>query len=159
MSREGSVLPPYRPQLALLVKAPPAGDDWLHEMKFDGFRIGVAIDGDQVRLLSRREKEWTASFSVVVDAARRLPVKSALIDGELAGVLADGRTSMHAMERAIAFFAFDIIHLDGEDSTSLPLAERKQRLARALGPDPPPPFLYVDHVVGGGARSSRRRAR
>ena len=144
------MLPPYRPQLALLVKAPPEGDDWLHEMKFDGFRIGVAIEGDQVRLLSRREKEWTASFAVVVDAARRLPVKSALIDGELAGVLPDGRTSMHAMERSIAFFAFDIIHLDGEDLTSLPLAERKQRLARALGPHPPPPFVYVDHVVGGG---------
>jgi ATP-dependent DNA ligase len=48
------VLPPYRPQLALLVKAPPAGDDWLHELKFDGFRIGVAIEGERVRLLSRR---------------------------------------------------------------------------------------------------------
>jgi bifunctional non-homologous end joining protein LigD len=145
------VLPPYRPQLALLVKAPPAGDDWLHELKFDGFRIGVAIEGERVRLLSRRENEWTEAFAAVVEGARRLPVKSALIDGELAGVLPDGRTSMHAMDTTIAFFAFDIIHLDGADLTPLPLVERKRHLARALGPQPPRPFVHVDHVVGGGA--------
>jgi bifunctional non-homologous end joining protein LigD len=145
-------VPPYRPQLALLVKVPPAGDEWLHELKFDGFRIGVEIAQGRVRLLSRREKEWTDEFPTVVAGARKLAVKSALIDGELAGVLPDGRTSMHAMGTGpIAFFAFDLIHVDGEDLTPRPLVERKQRLQRALGPDPPTPFRYVDHVRGGGA--------
>jgi len=145
-------LPPYRPQLALLVKAPPAGDEWLHELKLDGFRIGVAIDGGDVQLLSRREKAWTEQFPTVVAGAKKLPVRSALIDGELAGVLPDGRTSMHAMGSGpLAFFAFDIIHMDGDDLTSLPLLERKQRLRRALGTKPPAPFRYVDHVVGDGA--------
>jgi len=145
-------LPAYRPQLALLVKAPPEGDEWLHELKLDGYRIGVAIDHGHVTLLSRREKEWTDAFPSVVAAAQKLPVKTALIDGELAGVLPDGRTSMHAMDGAsLGYFAFDIIHLDGEDLTPLPLLERKQRLRRALGSKPPPPFLYVDHVLGNGA--------
>jgi bifunctional non-homologous end joining protein LigD len=152
MPHQPAKVPPYRPQLALLVKTPPEGDDWLHELKLDGFRIGVEIDHGKVRLLSRREKEWTDEFPSVVAGAKRLPVKTALIDGELAGVLPDGRTSMHAMGgAATAFFAFDIIHLDGEDLTPLPLVERKERLRRALGSDPPPPFRWVDHVVGDGA--------
>jgi bifunctional non-homologous end joining protein LigD len=160
MAQRASKLPPYRPQLALLVKAPPAGGDWLHELKLDGFRIGVAIEGGQVRLLSRRGKEWTDAFPSVVAGAKQLPVKRALIDGELAGVLPDGRTSMHAMGSGpIAFFAFDIIHLDGEDLTALPLVERKQRLRRALGPEPAPPFRYVDHVVGNGVAFFREACR
>jgi bifunctional non-homologous end joining protein LigD len=144
-------LPPYRPQLALLVKTPPEGDEWLHELKLDGYRIGVAIERGHVTLLSRREKEWTDAFPSVVAAARKLPVKSALFDGELAGVLPDGRTSMHAMDGgSLGYFAFDILHLDGEDLTPLPLLERKRHLRRALGAKPPPPFRYVDHVQGRG---------
>src|SRR3954466_6471345 len=151
MAQGHSKLPPFRPQLALLMKTPPEGDDWLHELKLDGYRIGVAIDRGHVTLLSRREKDWTAEFPTVVAGARKLPVKTALIDGELAGVLPDGRTSMHAMGGgSLAFFAFDISHADGEDLTSLPLLERKQRLRRALGTTPPAPFRYVDHVVGNG---------
>ena len=147
-----SKLPPYRPQLALLVKTPPAGDDWLHELKLDGYRIGVAIDHGRVTLMSRRNNEWTDDFPLVVAGAKKLPVKSALIDGELAGVLPDGRTSMHVIGGpSTVYFAFDILHLDGEDLTPLPLTERKQRLRRALGPKPPAPFRYVDHVVGNGA--------
>ena len=64
MAHQPAKLPPYRPQLALLVKTPPEGDDWLHELKLDGFRIGVEIDRGKVRLLSRREKEWTERISV-----------------------------------------------------------------------------------------------
>ncbi len=145
-------LPAYRPQLALLVKAPPEGDEWLHELKLDGYRIGVAIDHGHVTLLSRREKAWTEAFPSVVAAAKKLRVKTALIDGELAGVLPDGRTSMHAMDGgSLGYFAFDILHLDGQDLTPLPLLERKQHLRRALGAKPPAPFRYVDHVAGNGA--------
>jgi bifunctional non-homologous end joining protein LigD len=155
MPHRSAKVPPYRPQLALLAKAPPEGDDWLHELKLDGFRIGVEIERGQVRLWSRREKDWTDQFPTVVAGAKKLPVDTALIDGELAGVLPDGRTSMHAMGggngTTLAFFAFDIIHLDGEDLTALPLLERKRNLRRALGAKPPPPFRYVDHVTGDGA--------
>lgn len=73
MPHQPAKVPPYRPQLALLVKTPPEGDDWLHELKLDGFRIGVEIDRGKVRLLSRRDKEWTDEFPSVVAGAKRLP--------------------------------------------------------------------------------------
>jgi bifunctional non-homologous end joining protein LigD len=102
--------------------------------------------------MSRRNNEWTDEFPQVVAGAKKLPVESALIDGELAGVLPDGRTSMHVLGGASTFyFAFDILHLDGQDLTSLRLLERKAHLRRALGTTPPAPFRYVDHVVGNGA--------
>jgi bifunctional non-homologous end joining protein LigD len=146
-------VPPYRPQLALLVKQPPEGDGWIHEVKLDGYRIGCRIEGGEVALLSRRDNAWTASFPSVVAAAARLGTRAALLDGELAAVLPDGRTSMHAMGGGgpIAYFVFDILHLDGADLTALPLDERKVRLRALLGKRPPAPFRYVDHVVGGGA--------
>lgn len=147
------MVPAYRPQLALLVKAPPAGDAWVHELKLDGYRIGCRIVQGKVALFSRRNKEWTAEFPELVTGAKRLKVKSALLDGELAAVLPDGRTSLQALGSApLAYFAFDLIHLDGEDLTGLPLLERKTRLRALLGRRPPRPFRYVDHVVGGGDR-------
>jgi bifunctional non-homologous end joining protein LigD len=160
MASRHAKLPPYRPQLALLVKTPPVGDDWLHELKLDCYRIGVAVDRGRVTLMSRRNNEWTDEFPQVVAGAKKLRVGSALIDGELAGVLPDGRTSMHVIGGpSTVYFAFDILHLDGEDLTPLPLLERKQRLRRALGPAPPAPFQYVDHVVGNGGAFFREACR
>lgn len=159
-------LPPYKPQLALLVKSAPDGDDWLHEIKLDGYRIGCRIDRDQLQLLSRRGHEWTAQFPEVVAAAKKLRVSSALFDGEVAAVLPDGRTSFQAMQRgrsgerpALAYFIFDLIFVDGEDLTGLPLEERKRRLRKVLGAKPPAPIRYVDHVVGGGQAFYEQAAR
>src|SRR5687767_15459606 len=67
-----AALPPYDPQLATLVKEAPAGDDWLHELKYDGYRIGLRLDDGKVTLLSRRSKDWTAQFPELVGAARKL---------------------------------------------------------------------------------------
>src|SRR5258708_31942203 len=117
--RTVAALPEYRPQLAQLVKAPPVGDGWIHEPKLDGYRIGCRIDGKSVALLSRRGHDWTDAFPGVVAAARRLAVKTALLDGEVAALLPDGRTSFQAMQgradggAAIAYFVFDLLHLGG----------------------------------------------
>jgi ATP-dependent DNA ligase len=81
VARRSNSLPPYNPQLAQLVKDPPAGDGWIHEIKLDGYRIGCALEGGQVRLLSRRNLEWTAEFPTVATAAKRLRLDSALLDG------------------------------------------------------------------------------
>ena len=152
-ARKRSPLPTYAPQLALLVDEAPEGDDWLHELKFDGYRIGVRIDHGEVTLLSRRAKDWTAEFKTVVAGARKLGVKTALLDGELAGVLPDGRTSLHAMGgNNLVYFAFDLLHVDGEDLFDLPLEQRKLRLAALLSDAPPAPFRYVEHHVGDGVR-------
>ncbi len=149
----------YDPQLAQLFDEPPAGEPWLHEIKLDGYRIGCLIEGGRVSLLSRRNKEWTDHFPEVVAGAKKLAVENALFDGEVAAVLPDGRTSFQAMQRGwsgarpeIAYFVFDILHLDGHDLTALPLEQRKERLRAALGAKPPAAFRYVDHVDGDGAR-------
>jgi bifunctional non-homologous end joining protein LigD len=134
------------------VKSAPEGDRWLHEVKFDGFRIGAALARGRANLLSRRSKDWTAAFASVAAGVERLGATSALLDGEVAAVLPDGRTSMHGMGggSTIAYFVFDLLHLDGEDLTGLPIEERKARLRDLLGEAPPAPLRHVDHVVGDG---------
>jgi len=157
MARHPTFLPPYNPQLAQLVKEPPAGDGWIHEIKLDGYRIGCAIQEGQVRLLSRRNLDWTAQFRAVASAAKGLRLDSVLLDGEVAAVLPDGRTSFHAMQTRspgggnLVYFVFDILHLDGEDLVALPVEQRKERLQALLGAAPPAALRYVDHVIGGGA--------
>lgn len=157
----------FAPQLARLVSTPPAGDEWLHEIKYDGYRIGCRIDGASVRLVSRNAKDWTARFPEVRDAALRLGVRRALIDGEVAIVLPDGRTSFQALQNAfsggdrtgLAYVAFDLLHLDGDDVARRPLEERKRLLAALLDGTPRTRraaaaggvIRFADHVVGGGA--------
>jgi len=152
----------FTPQLALLVKAPPEGDAWLHEIKFDGYRIGCRIAGGTAQLMSRTGKDWTGRFRPVRDAAAALPVRQALLDGEVALVLADGRTSFQALQNAFAgappagslvYFVFDLLHLDGENVAAQPLEQRKARLAQLLrdgGGETP--IRYTDHVIGQGRR-------
>jgi bifunctional non-homologous end joining protein LigD len=150
----------FEPQLALLVKEPPLGDSWLHELKYDGYRIACFIDGKRVRLLSRRGNDWTVRFPQIAAAAGRLPVRAALLDGEAAMVLPDGRTSFQALQNVLGggrggavlhYFAFDLLHLDGRDTASLPLEERKRLLAKLIGRAPAGSILrYADHVTGDG---------
>ena len=151
-------MPDYAPQLATLVAAAPDSDDWLHETKYDGFRMGLIIDKGRARLLTRNGLDWSARFPELVDAALRLPVSSALLDGEVALELPDGRTSFQDLQNtgrrkgALTCFLFDIHWLDGEDLTSLPLEERKARLEPLLAARRKSPFRYSTHVIGHGAR-------
>jgi bifunctional non-homologous end joining protein LigD len=151
-----SPLPAYDPQLALLVKEPPVGEAWLHEMKYDGYRIGCRIDGGDVTLISRRGKDWTRQFPEVCAAARKLGVKRALLDGEVAVVLPDGRTSFQALQNffagdrhGLAYFVFDLLHLDGVDVAAEPLEARKHALADLLG-EGKGLIRYSSHVIGDG---------
>ena len=165
---EASGLPAYRAQLALLVAEAPEGEGWLHEIKYDGYRIGCAIAAGRATLWSRRGKDWTQAFPEVAAAARALPVRSALLDGEVAALLPDGRTSFQALQNAfsagagarppLAYFVFDLLHLDGEDLASRPLAERKAVLARLLG-EGHGIVRYAPHVAGGGAAVFREACR
>src|SRR5678809_310447 len=118
----------YKPQLATLVRTPPAGDQWLHEIKFDGYRIGCVIENGSVRLISRNGNDWTHHFSEIADAARKLRVNDALIDGEVAMLMPDGRTSFEALQRAVAgttshgplvYVVFDLLSVNGTSITRL----------------------------------------
>ncbi|HEY0708034.1 MAG TPA: DNA ligase D, partial [Polyangia bacterium] len=148
------------PQLATLVSDAPDGEDWLHEMKFDGFRILARKDGNDVRLLTRTGQDWTERFAVVAEAVSAIPAKRALIDGEVAVVMPNGITSFQALQNQLndaasgnplVFFAFDLLHLDGHDLTALPLIERKTALATLLGKKSGAGTLrYADHVESDG---------
>ena len=93
-------LPPSQPlALAMVVEAPPEGDEWLHEIKHDGYRIVARIEEGEVRLVSRNGKDWTKEFPQVARAVGRLPAGTALLDGEVAAVLPSGATSFQALQR------------------------------------------------------------
>jgi bifunctional non-homologous end joining protein LigD len=145
-------------QLATLVDEPPVGDEWLHEQKFDGYRILADRRGDDVKLLSRRWNDWTSSFPAVVQAVGALPCERCMIDGEVAVLLPDGRTSFQGLQNAfgtrapnLVYFAFDLLALDDEDIASLPLEERKARLKKLLGRKKAGVIRYSDHIIGNGA--------
>src|SRR5262245_58518510 len=155
---KGAAVPEYRPQLALLVKEAPDGDEWLHEAKYDGYRIGARVAGDAVELVSRRDNDWTSAFPGVVRAVRELGLESALIDGEVAIVEPSGKTSFQRLQNAFetgvasnaTYFVFDLLWLDGEDLSKLPLEERKLRLAGVVGHTKDAVVRYASHVVGNG---------
>jgi bifunctional non-homologous end joining protein LigD len=145
-------------QLAQLVDEAPEGDEWLHEQKFDGYRILAEKDGKKAHLYSRRFNDWTQQFPTVVDAVAALPAKRAVIDGEVCVVMPDGRTSFQALQNSfgkrdanVAYFMFDLLELDGEDLTKLSLEERKARLKKLIGTKHPL-LRYSDHVIGNGTK-------
>jgi bifunctional non-homologous end joining protein LigD len=153
--------PDYRPQLATLVKEPPSGDEWLHEIKYDGYRIGARIRNGRVALYSRNGKTWTAAFPEIVGALETLDVADVLLDGEIAIVLPDGRTSFQALQNAfsetasraaLVYFVFDLLRHGRERMEGLPLEERKTRLKRLLGGGRKGRLRYSDHVEGDGHR-------
>jgi len=145
-------------QLAQLVDEAPDGPEWIHEQKFDGYRILADKQGAKVHLYSRRFNDWTTEFPTIVEAVAKLPCERALLDGEVAAVLPDGRTSFQALQNAfsggganLAYFVFDLLRVDGDDLTALPLLERKARLQKLLGKKPRV-LRYSDHVEGSGKK-------
>jgi bifunctional non-homologous end joining protein LigD len=151
--------PTYRPQLARLVKRPPEGDEWLHEVKYDGYRIGCRIRDARATLISRNGKDWTAAFPEITRELLTLGLGDALLDGELAVVLPDGRTSFQALQNAsasggrsaLAYFVFDVLRLGGENLERRRLEDRKKVLADLLGrPAPSTRIRYSEHVIGRG---------
>src|SRR3954447_23281724 len=89
-----------KPQLAALVKAAPDGPDWLHEIKMDGYRMHARVDAGRVNILTRRGNDWTAKYPAIAEAIAGLPAKNAYLDGELCGVLPDGRTAFNLIQNA-----------------------------------------------------------
>ena len=129
------------PTLATLVAQAPAGDDWINEIKYDGYRMVCRIDGGRVRLFSRSGKEWTKVFPTVAEDLGKLPVRSAWIDGEVVVLDAEGRSSFQSLQNALSegaarnvtFFAFDLVYRDGYDLRGVALTERKRLLRETVG--------------------------
>ncbi len=146
----------HAPQLATLVDAAPDGGDWLHEMKYDGYRVMIAVGKGQVRCWTRNEKDWTDKFGSIAEAAKQLDCGNALIDGEIVAFDAKGKTDFSTLQRhlgeggPLACFCFDLLHLDGKDLIRRPLTERKTALKALLDRTPSDLLLYSEHVSGSG---------
>lgn len=161
-ARSTTKLPAFRAQLATLVERPPEGEQWLHEIKYDGYRIACFVERGSARLESRNGQDWTAAYTEVVRAAEALPVRSALLDGEVVVLLADGRTSFQGLQNAgrggrlagkLVYFAFDLLSLDGRELAALPLEQRKRELAALLerAGDAGRTLRFAEHLAGSGA--------
>ncbi|HWD60686.1 MAG TPA: DNA ligase D, partial [Stellaceae bacterium] len=148
------------PQLATAAAAAPEGDEWLHEIKYDGYRIVARIEGGAARLITRKGLDWSDKFPALAERLAALPVKSAILDGELVALRPDGTTSFADLQDAISakrtdrlvYFAFDLLYRDGWDLTGAPLEKRKAALAELIPPQADGMLRYSDHHIGDGAR-------
>jgi len=154
------VMPEFvAPQLATLTDKPPPGDQWFHELKFDGYRLQCHLHAGQVRLWTRNENDWTAKFPSVVKAVKALRVKSAILDGEIVALDASGRASFQRLQQSIKgsgtgliYHIFDLIYIEGFSLTRTPLHDRKRVLAELIEPLGDSGMLrYSDHIEGNGA--------
>jgi bifunctional non-homologous end joining protein LigD len=151
---------PPRPQLASPVEAPPDGEEWLHEIKLDGYRTLARIEKGEVRLFTRSGHDWTDRYGGLAGEFADLPCKAALIDGEIVVQDEDGRTSFSALQDALAtgktegllFFAFDLLHQDGVDLAEVPLLQRKEALQSLIAPaiGPTTALQFSEHLRGQG---------
>src|SRR5438552_6134648 len=155
---EATALPGWiKPHLTKLVDQPPDGPEWLHEIKFDGYRMHARLDRATVRLLTRTGLDWTHKYPAIVSAIASLPAREAYLDGELCGVRPDGTTSFSLIQNAsdtgdsgaLVFFLFDLLHLDGEAIAPRPVTQRKEGL-RALLSGAGSPLHFSDHQIGRG---------
>lgn len=148
--------PAFRPpQLATLVDHVPSGPDWLHEVKYDGYRTLIAVGGGKAKAFTRTGLDWSDKFPPIVAAFEALDLPPCLIDGEVAALDKDGRPSFRLLQESLkegsaplAYFAFDLLELDGEDLTGLSNVERKERL-QALLKGVAEPIHYAEHVAAG----------
>jgi bifunctional non-homologous end joining protein LigD len=127
------------PMAAKVVQQLPEGEQWLYEVKWDGYRALLIKQGTRVQIRSRNNKDLTSSYPAVAAGAARLRAESVVVDGEIVAIDASGRPSFQALQHrtalsghTIGFYAFDVLHLDGEDLTRVPLEQRKAQLPRLL---------------------------
>lgn len=155
---ESSTMPPFiPPQLCESRDRPPAAKGWIHEIKFDGYRIQMRIEKDKVTLRTRKGLEWTQKFPAI--AKRATGLADAIIDGEICALDENGAPDFAALQAALSegntdalvYFAFDLLFAGNEDLTQTPLTDRKQRLEQHLAAAGEDPLIrYVAHFETGG---------
>src|SRR5215207_7350729 len=140
-----------------LVDEPPEGEGWIHEVKHDGYRTILAVEGAATRAFTRNGHDWTKRYLPIVATAAQLPCSTAIVDGEMVVQDPHGRADFQAMRAALsreperlAFFAFDLLMLDGRDLRNEPLHERRRLLQDLVGSAELPQFAFSREVPGTG---------
>ncbi len=165
-ARKRAATPPgFQPvQLATLVDSVPTGNDWMYEIKFDGYRALIAAEGEAVRIYTRSGLDWTEKFGPLAGQIAALDLPPSLIDGEIVAYNMRGNPDFSALQTVLkrghgqqsvndrlAFHAFDLLFLDGQDLKAFPAIERKERLEALLAASPAP-IHVADHVIGVGEK-------
>jgi bifunctional non-homologous end joining protein LigD len=147
------------PQLATLAREAPEGDDWIHEIKFDGYRVLARVTKDSVRLITRNGKDWTDRFPELADALGGLPCDAAVLDGEVVVLDRKGISRFQRLQNALSsgrerplYFAFDLLHLDGWDLAAVAIEERKELLRPLVEGLVGDRVRFSDHLRGQGRR-------
>lgn len=146
------------PALGRLAEDPPRGDDWLHEIKFDGYRILSWLDHGKAQLRTRHGHDWTKRFPEIAAAVERLPANLAVLDGEVVALSPEGVSRFAALQQAhstgqtgrLVYYIFDVLYLDGFDLRPVPLEARQVVLEKLLARNRNQRLQRVDHVAGGG---------
>ncbi len=147
-----------QPQLATLVDEAPAGEDWIYEVKLDGYRIVARIDGEDVKLFTRNGNDWSPRLERLAGEVRALGLRSAWLDGEIVALNDKGLPDFQKLQRAfdvsrttdIVFYAFDLPWFDGRDLRRVPLLERRALLERILEGNESPHVRFSAHFTGPG---------
>lgn len=149
-----------KPELATLVDDVPEGDDWIHEIKFDGYRMQCHVQNGRVTIYSRNGNDWTSKLPELKAALKDLPVKNIILDGELVSVNDDGTTNFQSLQNAfrdrrtqfLSIYFFDALHLNGKSLLGCTLMDRKASLEALLrNVDRSGPLQYSKHIVGQGS--------
>lgn len=146
------------PALATLVDEPPLGDNWLHEIKFDGYRLIVFKKDKKINLMTRNQNNWTHKFQDIAAAINLFLNKNAVLDGEVVVLDDNERPNFQMLQNSIKmnqgrpfiYYVYDILYYDQYDLTSLPLLKRKNILQNILRENQSTNIMYSDHIVGYG---------
>ncbi len=143
------------PQLPSLTDQPPESSNWIHEVKHDGYRTMLLVRRGTALAYTRNGHDWSERYRGIITAARKLPCRTAILDGEVIVQDARGISDFGALQAALRsepasliFYVFDVLHLDGKDLREIPLTERRVKLQRLLGIDPTNQLQFSEEFVG-----------
>ncbi len=156
--KQASIPNKFAFQLATATASVPIGDEWLHEIKIDGYRLMAVKSSGRVKLLTRNQHDWTSRFEAIAEAVKSIPVKELIIDGEVAAIRPDGVSDFAALQASLkgsaglplVYMAFDLLYCDTYDLRGCRLLDRKLALRWLLGMSSSNRLQFLDHVQGGG---------
>lgn len=148
------------PQLAVLSEEAPEGKEWMHEIKFDGYRILAYKHNASTRLYSRNQKNWTQKFHAIAEAINALDIPDVVFDGEVVVLDKKQRSSFQLLQNAFKhpdgaefiYYIFDLLYYDHSNLESMPLIERKELLEKLFDYIDADNLRYSDHIIGSGKK-------
>jgi bifunctional non-homologous end joining protein LigD len=154
------------PELATLVSEPPTGKNWIHEIKYDGYRLLALINGKSIKLMTRNSNDWTHKFKTIEQAIAKQKFKNIILDGEVVVLDEKAKSDFQLLQntlkeggRPFVYYIFDILYYDQNDLTSLPLIERKKMLQQLLPKVKTGILRYSEHIVGDGLKVFKHAAK